>query len=80
MHIIVTLTQSPKAIRRTVYGTENIFILVKRSVLGRNAFNLFPELLRQFFSGRCIIIRIDSSLFCIGKIERNISDFDILIA
>lgn len=51
MHIIVTLTQSPKAIRRTVYGTENIFILVKRSVLGRNAFNLFPELLRQFFSG-----------------------------
>ena len=80
MHIVVILAQSPKAIRRTVYGTENIFIFVKRSVLGCTAFNLFPELLRQFSSGCCIIIRIYSSLFYAGKIKYHIPDFDIMIA
>ncbi len=79
MHIIVSLAQFPKAIRWSVYRTENIFIFVKLSVLGCAAFDIFPELLRQFSSGCCIIIRIYPSLFYADKIKCYIADFDILI-
>ena len=51
MHVIIVLDQSPKTIGHTVYGADNVFILIKRSVLGGAVFNLFPELLRKFSPG-----------------------------
>ena len=46
VHVIIIGTQSPVAIRNTIYGADNIFILVKRSILCGTALNLLPKLLR----------------------------------
>ena len=55
MHIIAMLTHSPKAVRHTVYGANNIFILVKCFVHCGAVLDLFPKLLRK-----PIAIRIES--------------------
>lgn len=80
MHIIVISAQSPIAVRHTVLGADDIFIFVKRSVFGGAFFNFFPKCLCQATVDTCIVIRIDGSLFLIGKIKNHIADFDILIA
>lgn len=80
MHIIIMLAQGPEAIRNTVYGADNIFILVKRSIFCGTALDLFPELLRKLSAGSRIVIGIDCSLFLAGKIKSHFSDFNISIA
>ncbi len=32
MHVIIVLAQSPKTIGHTVYGADNVFVLIKRAV------------------------------------------------
>ena len=80
MHIIITLAQGPVAIRHTIYGADDVLVLVKRSVLRCAMLNLFPELLRKFSSKKCIVIRIYYTLVLAGKIKDHIADFDVLIA
>ena len=80
MHVIIFGAQGPVAIRNTVYGADNVFILVKRSVFCGTALNLFPELLREFFTGNCIVIGIYRPLFLAGKIKGYVADFDVPIA
>ena len=46
MHVIILGAQGPVAIGDTVYGADNVFVFIKRSVLCGAALNLFPELLR----------------------------------
>ena len=79
MHVIIMFTQSPKAIRYTVYGADNVFILVKQSVLCGAFFNLFPELLSEFSTGSCIVIGIYCPPFLTGKIKGYVADFDVLV-
>ena len=79
MHIIIMLAQGPEAIRNTVYGADNLFILVKRSVLRGAALNFFPELLSELSTGSRIVIGIDRSLFLAGKIKGYVADFDVPI-
>ena len=69
MHVIIMLAQGPKAIRNTVYGTDDIFILVKRAVFRGTALNLCPELLSKLSTGNCIVIGIYRPLFLAGKIK-----------
>ena len=79
MHVIITLTQSPKAVRHTVYGADNIFILVKRSLFCGAVFNLIPELLCELSTGSYIKIRIYSLLFLVGKVKDYIACLDVMI-
>jgi len=76
MHVIVIGAQGPVAIRNTVYGADNVFIFVKRSVFRGTALNLFPELLSKLSTGRCIVIGIYCSLFLAGKIKGYVADLD----
>ena len=80
MHVIILGAQGPVAIGDTVYGADHVFIFVKRSVFRGTALNLFPELLRKFSSGSCIVIGIDCTLFLAGKIKGYVADLDIPIA
>ncbi len=68
MNIVIIGAQSPKTIGHTVYGAEDVFILVKRSVFRSASFNLFSEFLRKFSAGSCIVIRIHRPLFLTGEI------------
>ena len=79
MHVIIIGTQGPVAIGDTIYGADNVFILVKRSVFCGAALNLFPEILSEFSAGHCIVIGIDCSLFLEGKIKGYVADFDVPI-
>ena len=79
MHVIIMLAQGPKAIRNTVYGTDDIFILVKRAVFRGTALNLFPELLSKLSTGNCIVIGIYRPLFLAGKIKGHAIDLDVPI-
>ena len=80
MHVIIIGAQSPVAIWDTIYGADNVFILVKRSVFCGTILNLFPEFLRKISSGRCIVISICCSLFLAGEIKGHIANFDVPIA
>ena len=55
VHVIIVGAQDPVAIGDTIYGADNVFILVKRSVFRGTALDLFPELLRKFSSGSRIV-------------------------
>ena len=79
MHVIIMFAQSPIAVRHTVYGADNVFILVKRSVFCGTALNLFPELLSKLSTGRCIVIGINRTLFLAGEIKCYVGDFDVAI-
>ena len=79
MHVIIVGAQGPVAIRNTIYGTDNVFILVKRAVFCGTALNLFPELLSKLSTGRCIVIGIYCSLFHAGKIKGYVADLDVPI-
>ncbi len=79
MHVIIFGAQGPVAIRNTIYGADNVFILIKRSVLCGAVLNLFPELLRKFSAGRYIVIGIYHPLFLTGKIKGYAADFDVSI-
>lgn len=63
MHVIIFGAQGPVAIRNTIYGTDNVFILIKRAVFRGTTLNLFPDFLRKFSTGSCIVIRIYRTLF-----------------
>ena len=80
VHVIIMLAQGPIAVGNTVHGADNVFIFVKRSVFRGTALDLFPELLRKFSAGRCIVIGIDCSLFFAGKIKGYVADLDVPIA
>ena len=80
MHVIVIGAQGPVAVGNTVYGADNVFILVKRSVFCGTALDLFPELLRKFSSGSRIVIGIYRPLFLAGEIKGHVTDFYISIA
>ena len=79
MHVIIVLDQSPKTIGHTVYSADNVFILIKRAVFRGTTLNLFPEFLRKFSTGSCIVIRIYRTLFLAGKIKGYAADFDVSI-
>ena len=79
MHVIIVGAQGPVAIRNTVYGADNVFILAKRSVFCGTALDLFQKLLSKLSTGRCIVIGIYCSLFLAGKIKGYVTDFYILI-
>jgi len=79
MHVIIMLAQSPEAIRHTVYGADNVFILVKWSVLRGTALDLFPEFLCKLSTGGCIVIGIYRPLFLTGEIKCHVADFDVPI-
>ena len=79
MHVIVIGAQGPVAIGDTIYGADNVFILVKRSIFCGTALNLFPELLGELSAGSRIVIGIDCSLFLTGEIKGHITDFDVPI-
>lgn len=76
MYIIVVSAQGPIAVRHTVYGADDIFILVKRSVLGCAFFNSLPKLLRKPSSGSRIVIRIYYPFFLTGEIKGYLADLD----
>ena len=80
MHVIIMLAQGPVAVRNTVYGADNVFILVKRAVFRGTALDLFPEFLRKFSAGSCIVIGIYCSLFLAGKIKGYVADLDVPIS
>ena len=79
VHVIIIGTQSPVAIRNTIYGADNKFIFVKRSVLRGAALNFFPELLSELSTGSRIVIGIDRTLFLAGEIKCYVADFDVPI-
>ena len=80
VHVIIFGAQGPVAIGDAVYGADNVFILVKWSVLRGTALNLFPELLGELSAGSRIVIGIDCSLFLAGKIKGYVADLDVPIA
>ena len=80
MHVIIMLAQGPVAIRNSIYGADNIFILVKRSLPCGAVFNLIPELLCKLSTGSYIVIRIYSLLFLAGKVKGYIAYLDVMIA
>ena len=79
MHVIIVGAQGPVAIRNTIYGADNIFILVKRAFFCGTALNLLPERLRKFSTGSCIVIGIYRTLFLAGKIKGHVADLDVPI-
>ena len=79
MHVIIMFAQSPITVGDTIYGADNVFILVKWSVLRGTALDLFPELLRKFSSGSRIVIGIYRPLFLAGEIKGHAADFDVPI-
>ncbi len=79
MHVIIFGAQGPVAIRNTIYGADNVFILIKRAVFRGTTLNLFPEFLRKFSTGSCIVIRIYRTLFLAGKIKGYAADLDVSI-
>lgn len=79
MHVIVIGAQGPVAIGDTIYGTDNVFILVKRSIFCGADLDFFPELLRKLSAKSRIVISIYCPLFLAGEIKGYVADFYVMI-
>ncbi len=69
MDTVVLLTKCPVAVRHSVHGTEEVFIVIKRPALGGCCLDLLPQLIGQPLSRNRVVISISGSPILRCKIK-----------